>query len=115
LPVRLYFDHNVNQAIARGLRFRGLDVLTAREDGTHRLPDPDPLDRATALGRVLVSSDIDLAIEARRRQHAGVPFGGVVYMPQSLAIGLCVEQLELLAEVMTAEEFSGSLAYLPLR
>jgi predicted nuclease of predicted toxin-antitoxin system len=77
LPVRLYFDHNVNQAIVRGLRLGGRDVLAAREDGTHRLPDPDLLDRATALGRVLVSSDIDLAIEARRRQHADVPWGGV--------------------------------------
>jgi predicted nuclease of predicted toxin-antitoxin system len=89
LPVRLYFDHNVNQAIVRGLRLCGLDVLAAREDGTHCFPDPDLLDQATALGRLLVSSDIDPAIEARRWQHAGVSFGGVVYMPQSLAIGLC--------------------------
>jgi hypothetical protein len=36
-------------------------------------------------------------------------------MPQSLAIGLCVERLELLAEGMTAEEFRSSLEYLPLR
>jgi predicted nuclease of predicted toxin-antitoxin system len=115
LSIRLYFDHNVNQAIVQGLRLRGLDVLTAREDGTHRLPDPDLLDRATAMGRVLVSSDIDLVVEARRRQHARVLFGGVVYMPQLLAIGLCVEQLQLLAEAGTAEEFIGSLEYLPLR
>jgi predicted nuclease of predicted toxin-antitoxin system len=115
LPVRLYFDHNVNQAIVRGLRLRGLDVLTAREDGTHRLPDPELLDRATALGRVLVSSDIDLVIEARRRQRAGVPFAGVIFMAQALAVGRCVEQLELVAEVGTAEEFLGSLEYLPLK
>jgi uncharacterized protein DUF5615 len=115
LPVRLYFDHNVNQAVIHGLRLRGLDVLTAFEDGAHQLPDPDLLDRATALGRVLVSSDNDLVIEARRRQHAGVHFAGVVFAPQALAIGLCVEQLEVLAGAGEAQEFIGSLEFLPLR
>lgn len=115
MPVRLYFDHNVNQAIVHGLKLRGLDVLTALEDGSHRLPDAELLDRATALGRVLVSSDIDLVIEARRRQHAGVHFAGVVFMAQALAVGQCVKQLELLAEAGTAQEFASSLEYLPLR
>jgi hypothetical protein len=64
---------------------------------------------------VLVSSDNDLVIEARRRQHAGVHFAGVVFAPQALAIGLCVEQLELLAGAGEAQEFIGSLEFLPLR
>jgi hypothetical protein len=38
LPVRLYFDHNVNQEVIHGLRLRGLDVLTAFEDGAQHLP-----------------------------------------------------------------------------
>jgi hypothetical protein len=67
LPVRLFFDHNLNQAPVHGLRLRGLDVVTAFEDGTHQLSDPDLLDRASPLGRLLVSSDTDQAIEARRR------------------------------------------------
>jgi hypothetical protein len=115
LPVRLYFDHNVNQAVIHGLRLRGLDLVTALEDGADRLPDPNLLDRATALGRVLVSSDIDLVIEARRRQHAGVHFAGVVFVPQALAIGLCVEQLELLAGAGEAQVFIGFLEFLPVR
>lgn len=64
---------------------------------------------------MLVSSDRDLVIEARRRQHAGVAFAGVVFMPQVLAVGLCVEQLELLAGTGEAQEFVGSLAFLPFR
>lgn len=46
MPVRLYFDHNVNQAVVHGLRLRGLDVVTALEDGADRLPDPDLLGEA---------------------------------------------------------------------
>lgn len=90
-------------------------MLTVFEDGAHRLPDPDLLDRATALGRVLVSSDWDLVVEARRRQREGMPFAGVVFVPQALAIGLRVEQLELLAGASEAQEFIGSLVFLPLR
>lgn len=115
MPVRLYFDHNVNLAVTHGLRLRGLDVLTALEDGAHRLPDPDLLDRATELGRVLVSSDRDLVIEARRRQRASVAFAGVFFVPQALAVGSCVEQLELLAGAGEAQEFTDSLVFLPLR
>jgi hypothetical protein len=37
LPVRLYLNHNVSRAITQGLRLRGVDVLTAFEDGAHRL------------------------------------------------------------------------------
>ena len=74
MPVRLYIDHNVSRAIAQGLRLRGVDLLTAYEDQAHHLPDPDFLDRATAMGRVLFSSDEDLIVEARRLQRDGIDF-----------------------------------------
>ncbi|HVT58546.1 MAG TPA: hypothetical protein VHR45_09110 [Thermoanaerobaculia bacterium] len=44
-----------------------------------------------------------------------MPFAGVVFVPQALAIGLRVEQLELLAGAGEAQEFIGSLVFLPLR
>lgn len=91
MPLRLYSDHNVNQAVIQGLRLRGVDVLTAFEDGTHRFSDPELLDRATALGRALISSDVDLIVEARRRQREGVTFAGVLFVPQALPVGPCIE------------------------
>ena len=39
----------------RGLRRKGIDCLTAEEDGTKQLPDDLLLQRATELGRVMVS------------------------------------------------------------
>jgi predicted nuclease of predicted toxin-antitoxin system len=67
MAVALYLDHHVSRAIATGLRLRGVDVLTAYEDGTNEFSDPALLDRATSLGRVLVSQDDDLLSEAKRR------------------------------------------------
>jgi predicted nuclease of predicted toxin-antitoxin system len=80
MPIGPCMDHHVPRPITSGLRLRGVDVLTAAEDGADRLADTDLLDRATTLGRVLFSQDDDLLVEASRRQTAGIPFCGVIYI-----------------------------------
>jgi uncharacterized protein DUF5615 len=112
----LYFDHNVRRPILEGLHLRGVDVLTALEDGSHRLPDPELLDRATLLGRVLFSNDDDLLAEATRRQRAGIDFAGVVYAhQQDLSVRDCIDQLELVAKACDPGELRGRVLFLPLR
>jgi hypothetical protein len=111
----LYMDVHVPRAITVELRRRGVSVITAQEDGTTTLPDPDLLDRATLLGRVLFTQDDDLLAEAARRQETGVPFGGVIYAHQLRAsIGACVNDLELLATLAAPEEMQDRVEYLPL-
>ncbi len=51
--IALYMNQHVPRAITLGLRLRGIDVLTAFEDNASTLDDPDLLDRATQLGRLL--------------------------------------------------------------
>ena len=60
MTLRLYMDHHVPFAITVGLRQRGVDVLTAEDDGTATLDDDPLLERATSLGRALFSQDADL-------------------------------------------------------
>lgn len=115
MPLRLYFDHNVTRAITQGLRLREVDLLTALEDGAHRLPDPKLLDRAAVHGRVLFSSDEDLIVEARLRQQKGVSFAGVIFAPQEYPVGLCIEELELVAKAGEPKDFVDSLLFLPFR
>lgn len=113
MAVRFLADHNVDRAVIEGLRLRGVDVVTAYEDRSHRLADPELLDRATELGRVLFSTDVDLIVEARRRQAAGVPFTGVVFARQSeIGIGAQIEQLELIAQASETQELETSLLFL---
>ena len=59
-------DEHVHRAITTSLRLRGVDVLTAQDDGRRHVPDPVLLDRATELGRVLFSQDEDLLVEAHQ-------------------------------------------------
>jgi len=115
VSVELYVDVHVNYAITKGLRVRGVEVLTAQEDGTTKLFDPQLLDRAIILGRVLFSQDSDLLREAARRQHTGEFFGGVVYGHQlNVTIGQCVKDLELIAKVLDRADVANQVIYLPL-
>lgn len=79
MAIAIYMDHHVPRAITVGLRLRGVDVLTAYEDGSSELDDSALLDRANELKRVLFTRDDDLLIETTRRQRAGIPFYGVIF------------------------------------
>jgi hypothetical protein len=46
MSLGLYMDVHAPRPITRGLRRRGVDVLTAQEDGAARAPDPELLRRA---------------------------------------------------------------------
>jgi uncharacterized protein with PIN domain len=116
LSVRFYMDVHVPRAIAEGLRLRGIDVLTAQEDRAGRLTDPELLDRAAALDRVLFTRDVDLLTEATRRQRAGQSFVGLVYAHQLyVTVGRCVHDLELIGIAANLPELAGRVEYLPLR
>lgn len=115
MSVALYLDVHVRRAITETLRLRGVEVLTAQADGAGRLPDPQLLDRALELRRVLFTQDEDLLAEAARRQRTGTPFAGVVYAHQlRVNIGRCISDLELVAKATDPEDWVNRLEYLPL-
>ena len=55
MSLSFYMDVHVPWAITTELRLRGVNVVTAQEDGAGQFKDPMLLDRASALGRVLVT------------------------------------------------------------
>ena len=116
MSTTLYVDVHVRRAITNELRLRGVDVLTAQEDKGARFEDPELLDRATALGRVLFTQDDDLLREAVRRQRSGESFAGVIYSHQlNVTIGECVDCLELIALASESDEWFNKITYLPIR
>jgi hypothetical protein len=108
-------DEHVHRAVTAGLRLRGVDVLTAQDDGWRQVPDDVLLDRASHLRRVMFSQDEDLLAEATRRQREGIPFAGVIYAHQlGITIGTCLRDLELLAKAANPEDVANRVEYLPL-
>lgn len=115
MSVKLYMDVHVRRAVTDGLRLRGVDVLTAREDGAAELEDDKLLDRATELNRILFSQDDDLLREANKRQQTGETFAGVIYAHQlNITVGQCIDDLELIAKATEPEEWLNNTVYLPL-
>jgi rRNA-processing protein FCF1 len=115
MAVTLYMDHHIPKAITVGLRLRDVDVLTAFEDGADQLADDALLQRAQELGRALFTQDDDLLEEAAKNQRAGVPFSGVIYGHQlRVTIGVCVQDLEIIAKSGEAKDVENQIIFLPL-
>jgi predicted nuclease of predicted toxin-antitoxin system len=106
-------DVHVPLSITRALRRRGVDVLTAQEDGAARYTDPQLLQRAREFGRMLFSQDDDLVVEAVRCQRSGEAFATTVFARQlDISIGRCISELEILAKGATPEDAEGQLIFL---
>lgn len=60
--IQYHLDENVNPAVARGRRNRGIDVTTTVETGMNGASDEEPLAYALSAGRVTVTHDADRAV-----------------------------------------------------
>lgn len=114
MSLHLYMDVHVRRAVTEGLRLRGVNVLTAQEDGAAELSDSQLLDRSSVLGRILFTQDDDLLAEARMRQSNGEPFVGLAYAHQlNISVGQCIAALELIAKATDYADWGSQVIYLP--
>ncbi|MGH7138072.1 MAG: DUF5615 family PIN-like protein [Pirellulales bacterium] len=108
-PVRFYFDQHVQRSLARALRARGVDVLTAQDAGRCGLPDPDQLAFATAEERVMMTFDTDyLALHYAGTQHAGIAW----CQKRKYTVGELLGALTLLHGVLSRDEMRNQVEYL---
>jgi hypothetical protein len=116
VSLAFYFDHHAPAAIADALRLKGIDVLTALDDGAAEFADDAILERATGLGRLVFTQDEDFLAIAHAWAAVGRDFAGVVYGHQlRVTIGQAIRDLELIAQIMEPEEMRNRVEFLPLR
>ncbi len=114
MSVSLYMDVHVPQSITDQLRQRGVDVLTAIEDGARELADAELLERARMLGRVVFTQDLRFRVLAEDWQRQGRPFAGLVFGHQLKGtIGQFVKDLELIARASESGEWLNTVEHLP--
>jgi len=114
MPIGIYMDVHIPKAITNGLRLRGVDVLTAQEDGAGTLTDSDLLSRAADLNRALYSHDDDLLSEAHLCLTGGKRFAGVIYSHLLTSpIGHCIEDLEIIAKTCEIEDMANQIEFIP--
>ena len=77
--IRFYTDEQVARAVVRGLRRRGVDVLTVPEAGTLGVSDAEQLHRARDEERVIFTQDDDfLRLAAEGANHAGIVYASIL-------------------------------------
>jgi len=93
--VKVYLDENLSPAIARLLRERGVDAISAHEVGRHQANDRAQLIFATADDRAIVTADIgDFLLLSRRAIAANIQHAGIIAVPASFR----GDEFELIAE-----------------
>ena len=76
--MKVYLDENLSPEIARLLRDRGIDAVSAHEVGRHQVADRAQLALATADGRAVVTRDVvdflflSAQMIAANTEHAGI-------------------------------------------
>ena len=106
--IKFYMDEHVPSAVTKGLRLRGVDVLTAQEAGMLEADDKDHLALATEEGRVIFTQDADFL-----RLHAeGVRHAGIVYVRQQTPIGYIIRGLMLIYQVLEPEDMQNHVEFL---
>jgi hypothetical protein len=114
MGVAPYMDAHVPQPITVQLRRKGVDVITAIEDGCAELDDGELLERAGALGRVLFTQDIRFKVRAEDWQRQARPFAGLIFGHQlGATIGQFVRDLELIAKASEQSEWLNVVDRLP--
>lgn len=106
--IRYYTDEHVAKAVIRGLRQRGVDVLSVVEANMLGAKDHEHLQLALAERRVIFTQDYDfLQLSALGHAHSGI-----VYAAQHTPVKDIIKGLMLIYQVLEAEEMNNHCEFL---
>jgi uncharacterized protein with PIN domain len=107
--LRYYIDENLTPEIALQLQLRGIDAISVRDLDSLGETDEIHLQRATEMGRIVVTTDVDfLRLAASGVEHAGIIFG----RQQKYHIGDWVKELASFVLVYDMTDFVNHVEYI---
>jgi hypothetical protein len=115
--LRLLTDENFDEDILRGLRRRLTlpDLLSVRDAGLAGRPDSFLLSWAVQQNRTILTHDKKtLTRDVEALVAKGEPMAGVIFVPQSLAIGRAISDLELVVTCYSQADMHDRIERLPL-
>ncbi len=116
MSIRFLADADLNQAIVSGtsLREAAIDFLSAAEADLEGIHDPDVLDVAARLGRILVSHDVStMPVHFARFLREGKQSPGVLLVSQAAALGEVVDALVLVWSASSPADWANQIHHLP--
>ncbi|MDJ0713057.1 MAG: DUF5615 family PIN-like protein [Prochloraceae cyanobacterium] len=106
--IKFHLDENVSNAIADGLKRRGIDVTTTPELGLKGKDDLKQIEFALNNDRVIFTHDDDLLVF----HNKGIKHAGIVYCHQnSYSIGEIIKYLILIWEFYDSKEMYNTLEF----
>ena len=107
------FDHNILRGLIR--RTPHLDFILVHDVGLTSQPDPVLLKWAASKHRIIVTHDDRTMVPyAKQLVRRGEPMAGLILVPQSLAIGRAIDDLELIVECYSESDMRDRIERLPL-
>lgn len=106
--IKFHLDENVSNAVAEGLRRRGISVTTTSEENLIGASDDEQLAFALSQDRVIFTQDDDFL----RLHQSDVAHAGITYCHQgSRSIGEIVQTLALIWEWVDPEDIVGQVEF----
>jgi predicted nuclease of predicted toxin-antitoxin system len=106
--IKFYFDEHVPKVVAKGLKRRGVDVLTVVDADLLGATDEEHLEKAKLEKRVIFTQDDDfLRLHAIGKEHAGI-----IYAHQGKAIGELISKLMLIYQILDEKDMINHVEYL---
>lgn len=115
MQIRLYLDEDASsRSLARGLRTRGIDVLTAAEAEQLQRDDLSQLEFATAQGRVIYTYNVGHFHQLHTRWILeGRNHSGIILAAQSrFTIGEQLRRVLKLVAASSAESMQNQIEFL---
>jgi Domain of unknown function (DUF5615) len=116
--IRFLADENFNNDIVRGVlrRIPSVDIVRVQQAGLSGAEDDAVLDWALNESRIVLTHDkATLVGIAYARMTAGKLVPGVLVAAQSAPVPVMIDDLVLILECSSAEEWRQQVRYLPLR
>lgn len=107
--IKFHLDENVSNAIANGLKKRGINVTTSPEEGLIGASDREQLAFALSQQRVIFTFDDDfLSLASTGIEHAGI----IYTRQQRQSIGKIISDLVLIWECLEPNYMQGKIEFI---
>lgn len=115
--MRFAADENFDGHILKQLRIRfpDLDIVRVQDTSMYQATDPAVLEWAAQENRIILTHDVQTLVgDAYARVERGLPMPGVILIPETLAIGKALDDLELSIRAGHPDDFRDRVTFIPL-
>ena len=106
--LKFYADEHISHAVVKGLRARGVDIISCNEAEMRTATDFAHLSFAKKEDRVIITYDNDFL----KLVSDGHPHAGIIFSHRPIPIGEMISTILLIHEVFEQEDMENSIEFI---